>query len=82
MRSALLDALAQVVRPGGRLVYATCSSEPEENEDVVTRFLERRRDFRVLPLPAWVEPFRDGAYARTRPETDGGDAFFAVVLGR
>jgi 16S rRNA (cytosine967-C5)-methyltransferase len=81
-QGALLDALAQVVRPGGRLVYATCSSEPEENEDVATRFLERRRDFRVLPPPAWVEPFRDGAYVRTRPETDGGDAFFAVVLGR
>jgi len=81
-QGALLDALAQVVRPGGRLVYATCSSEPEENEDVVTRFLERRRDFGVLPLPAWVEPFRDGAYVRTRPQTDGGDAFFAVVLGR
>jgi 16S rRNA (cytosine967-C5)-methyltransferase len=81
-QGALLDALSQVVRPGGRLVYATCSSEPEENEDVVARFLERRRDFRVLPLPGWAEPFRDGPYARTRPETDGGDAFFAAVLGR
>jgi 16S rRNA (cytosine967-C5)-methyltransferase len=81
-QGALLDSLAQVVRPSGRLVYATCSSEPEENEDVVTRFLERRRDFRVLDLPAWAEPFRDGASVKTRPETDGGDAFFAVVLGR
>jgi 16S rRNA (cytosine967-C5)-methyltransferase len=81
-QGALLDALSQALRPGGRLVYATCSSEPEENEDVVTRFLERRRDFRVLPLPAWAEPFRDAASVRTRPETHGGDAFFAVVLGR
>jgi 16S rRNA (cytosine967-C5)-methyltransferase len=81
-QGALADALAQVVRPGGRLVYATCSSEPEENEDVVGRFLERRRDFRVLPLPPWAEPFRDGDHARTQPERDGGDAFFAVVLGR
>lgn len=81
-QGALLDALAQVVRPGGRLVYATCSSEPEENEDVVARFLERRRDFQVLALPAWAEPFRDGAAVRTHPETHGGDAFYAVVLGR
>jgi 16S rRNA (cytosine967-C5)-methyltransferase len=81
-QAALLDALAQVVRPGGRLVYATCSSEPEENQDVVAGFLARRRDFRLLPLPAWAEPFRDGDYARTRPETDGGDSFFAAVLGR
>jgi 16S rRNA (cytosine967-C5)-methyltransferase len=81
-QGALLDALAQVVRPGGRLVYATCSSEPEENEDVVAGFLGRRRDFRLLPLPAWAEPFREGDHVRTRPETDGGDAFFAAVLGR
>lgn len=81
-QGALLDALSQVVRPGGRLVYATCSSEPEENEEVVARFLERRRDFHVTPLPDWAEPFRDGPYARTRPETDGGDAFFAAVLAR
>ncbi|MET0554833.1 MAG: transcription antitermination factor NusB [Vicinamibacteria bacterium] len=81
-QAGLLDSLAQVVRPGGRLVYATCSSEPEENDDVVARFLERRRDFRVLPLPRWAESFGDGPYARTRPEVDGGDAFFAVLLGR
>jgi 16S rRNA (cytosine967-C5)-methyltransferase len=81
-QASLLDALSQVVRSGGRLVYATCSSEPEENEDVVTRFLERRRDFRVLPLPAWAAPFADGPYARTRPEAEGGDSFFAAVLGR
>lgn len=81
-QGALLDALSQVVRSGGRLVYATCSSEPDENEDVVARFLERRRDFHLLPPPPFADPFRDGPYARTRPESDGGDAFFAAVLGR
>lgn len=81
-QGALLDSLSQVVRPGGRLVYATCSSEPEENEDVVRAFLERRRDFEPLPTPAWAEPFRDGPWVRTRPESDGGDSFFAAVLGR
>ena len=45
LQGRILDAAAAVVRPGGRLVYATCSSEPEENEEVVARFLERSPAF-------------------------------------
>ena len=41
----MLDAMARVVEPGGRLVYATCSLEPEENEDQVEAFLRRHPDF-------------------------------------
>src|SRR4029453_18025382 len=44
---ALLMRAADVVRPGGRLVYATCSSEPEENDGVVARFVATRPDFRI-----------------------------------
>ena len=43
----MLDRAAEAVRPGGRLVYATCSSEPEENEDVVAAFLARHPEFDV-----------------------------------
>lgn len=78
----LLDALAPLVRPGGRLVYATCSSEPEENEVVVNGFLAERSDFAPTEPPAWAQPFRDGPFLRTTPEGHGCDAFFAVILAR
>src|SRR5262249_54066796 len=44
---SMLEQCAAVLRPGGRLVYATCSSEPEENEGVVRRFLARHETFRA-----------------------------------
>src|SRR5262245_46136126 len=75
----LLASLAPLVRPGGRLVYATCSTEPEENEDVVGS-LPREAGLAPAPLPAWTEPFRDGAFVRTLPERDGCDGFFAALL--
>lgn len=57
---ALMGRVADLVRPGGRLVYATCSSEPEENEAVVDAFLAARRDFALLDLrtsePGTSEP--------------------------
>jgi len=65
----LLRHAAGAVRPGGRLVYATCSSEPEENDRVVDGFLAEAPAFRLV-RPAW----------RTRPHRDGLEAFFAAVL--
>jgi 16S rRNA (cytosine967-C5)-methyltransferase len=80
----LLVTLSRSVRPGGRLVYATCSSEPDENDRVVERFLEEHRDFRVQPpagLPAHLEPLIEpGGYLRTLPFRDGLEAFFAATL--
>jgi 16S rRNA (cytosine967-C5)-methyltransferase len=78
----LLTALANLVAPGGRLVYATCSREPEENEDVVLPFLAARAEFEAAPLPDWAASFAGGHFARTSPEIHGGDAFFAAVLTR
>lgn len=80
----ILDRAAEAVRPGGRLVYATCSSEPEENGEVVEDFLRAHRDFtpaRVAPsVPdALVDP--EGRLA-TRPDVHGLDAFFAATLVR
>lgn len=51
LQRELLDAVARVVEPGGRLVYATCSLEPEENEDQVEAFLRRHPDFERDPTP-------------------------------
>jgi 16S rRNA (cytosine967-C5)-methyltransferase len=67
----LIVSVSALVRPGGRLVYSVCSSEPEEGEQVV-----------AAPLPAWAEPFAERGAAVTRPERDGGDAFFAATLRR
>jgi 16S rRNA (cytosine967-C5)-methyltransferase len=53
-QAALLDAAAALVRPGGVLVYATCSLEREENEDQVDAFLVRRPDFRRAPVTGSV----------------------------
>jgi 16S rRNA (cytosine967-C5)-methyltransferase len=83
----LLDRVRSLVVPGGRIVYSTCSSEPEENEAVVAAFLERATEFSILPLEAaGVAPAiaamqtREG-YLRTSPAF-GLEAFFAAILHR
>ncbi|NTV12435.1 MAG: 16S rRNA (cytosine(967)-C(5))-methyltransferase RsmB [Desulfobulbaceae bacterium] len=81
---ALLGYAAALLRPGGVLVYATCSTEPEENEQVVERFLAEHQDFRIekcgeyLPLTARNFVGADGLF-RTRPD-QGLDGFFAARL--
>ncbi|HXH25002.1 MAG TPA: 16S rRNA (cytosine(967)-C(5))-methyltransferase RsmB [Vicinamibacterales bacterium] len=83
----LLLRAADAVAPGGRLVYATCSSEPEENDQVVERFLAHRRDFSLLDLRgrchAALEAVLDSrGMLRTLPPVHGLEAFFAAALGR
>ncbi len=84
---ALLTRASGTVRRGGRLVYATCSSEPEENEGVVDAFLSERSDFDMLDLRtnagALLTPFIDArGQFRTSPAAHGLEAFFAAVLIR
>jgi 16S rRNA (cytosine967-C5)-methyltransferase len=83
----LLERAAAMVRPGGRLVYATCSSEPEENDEVADAFLARRAEFtRVDPRVDLPESIRslvdDRGLFRTLPFRDGLEAFFAAALRR
>jgi 16S rRNA (cytosine967-C5)-methyltransferase len=80
-----LDRLA----PQGRLVYATCSLEPEENEQVVERILAEVRDCRLLTqselageFPALGSLFDCRGYFRTRPDLHQMDGFFAAVVVR
>jgi 16S rRNA (cytosine967-C5)-methyltransferase len=81
---AMLDQASQVLRPGGRLVYSTCSSEPEENEQVIEQFLTGHPSFRLtVPggLPATVRSMIETTgYFRTHPFRDGLEAFFAAIL--
>jgi len=87
-QTRLLAEAARHVRPEGRLVYATCSSEPEENEAVVTRFLETHPEFaraawRDGAPPEVFAPVLDPAGAlRTAPHLHALEAFFGLVLGR
>ena len=78
----LLDAAARLVRPGGTLVYATCSTEPEENEQIVARFRARHADYDEAPPLEWARPFVRDGFLRTLPEHDPGDAFFAATMKR
>ncbi|MBP7275188.1 MAG: 16S rRNA (cytosine(967)-C(5))-methyltransferase RsmB [Kiritimatiellae bacterium] len=70
LQRELLDALAPRLRPGGRIVYSTCSLEAEENEEQVRSFLQRHADFAL-----------DGE-VRCLPQTDGCDGAYAARLKR
>jgi 16S rRNA (cytosine967-C5)-methyltransferase len=82
---AILRAGADALRPGGTLVYSTCTISPVENEAVVGAFLSERPDFRREDLRAEV-PLWDHArvpgYAQTLPHRDGTEGFFIARLRR
>jgi 16S rRNA (cytosine967-C5)-methyltransferase len=87
MQVDLLHRAARMVRAGGRLVYSTCSSEPEENEHVVAAFLARAPEFTTVPLRSLLEvpdAIRNldtpEGFLRTDPRRDGLEAFFGAVL--
>jgi 16S rRNA (cytosine967-C5)-methyltransferase len=83
----ILVTSAHLVRPGGRLVFATCSLLPEEDEVQVEAFLARNPAFRPVPLAtAWVEAGLPGAppveaqHMLLSPAAHGTDGFFCAVL--
>lgn len=85
LQSRILTSAARLVRPGGRLVYATCSLLCEENEDQVAAFLAANPAFRLLPVaqaaPHLARAARDGHLSLT-PAQHGTDGFFAAILQR
>jgi 16S rRNA (cytosine967-C5)-methyltransferase len=78
----ILDAAATMVAPGGRLVYATCSLEPEENDAVVAAFLAARVDFSPDPPPDARLPLDADGVLRCLPHRHHTDGFTATRLRR
>jgi 16S rRNA (cytosine967-C5)-methyltransferase len=83
VQAELLDAAARIVPAGGVLVYATCSVEPEENEEQVHSFLSRSPEFRT-EAPASIEPRWLDAHGwlRVLPHLHGFDGAFAARMRR
>ena len=71
LQHQLLEQGARLLKPDGRLVYATCTVHPAENTGVVEAFVEENPEwqFSEPPLQLW-------------PDSQGGDGFFAAVLSR
>ena len=78
----ILGSAAAMVRPGGRLVYATCSLEPEENDDVARAFLAAKPEFRLDPPDDFPLPLDAGGWLRCLPHRHGTDGFSAVRFRR
>ena len=88
-QTAILDSAARLVKSGGRLVYATCSVLPQENEGIAEAFGQAHPDFVPLPVAPELERLKvadaaqlctaDGQHLRLWPHRHGTDGFFATV---
>ena len=86
LQSSILESSARLVKPGGKLVYATCSLLTAENEEQIQRFLENFKDF-TPGILASMESLNgldvtDDYQLRTSPAKTGMDGFFVAVLQR
>jgi 16S rRNA (cytosine967-C5)-methyltransferase len=82
MQLGLLRSVSQMLKPGGTLVYATCSTEPEEGEDVIKEFLKTSGDFLIIKDVPLKEPFYKDGLMRTYPHRDDMDGFFGIRIER
>ena len=90
-QAMILDAASKLVKPGGGLIYATCSVLPAENERQIEAFLQAHPDFAVVPVETlWPDTIgseppphiADSPYLRLSPLRHGTDGFFAAALVR
>jgi 16S rRNA (cytosine967-C5)-methyltransferase len=89
-QTAILESAARLLKSGGRLVYATCSMLPQENEEIAEAFSKAHPDFAVLPLAeeltrlkvANADKLCNGQFLRLWPHRHGTDGFFAAIWVR
>ncbi|MCB5196097.1 RsmB/NOP family class I SAM-dependent RNA methyltransferase [Deefgea salmonis] len=86
-QSSILKSAARMVKAGGRLVYATCSFLPSENEAIVAQFLANHTDFQLLDAREVLKKERveielANEYLQLTPQQHHTDAFFAAVMTR
>jgi 16S rRNA (cytosine967-C5)-methyltransferase len=88
LQADILDSAQRLVKPGGRLIYATCSLLMEEDEDQIAKFLETHPDFFLVPIrDIWADtvggecPARNDTL-RLTPSRHGTDGFFVAVMER
>jgi len=84
---SILEAAAALVKPGGRLVYGTCSLLREENEDIVSAFLAAHPDFHIVPVKEILQRLgiriaESETYLHLYPHLHQTDGFFAAVMER
>lgn len=88
LQAAILDSASRLVKPGGRLVYVTCSLLAEENEGQVEDYLASNADFALIPAETVWQAAIGTAYPgsgpmlRLSPAAHGTDGFFIAVLKR
>lgn len=82
LQAAILASAAACVKPGGVLVYSTCTTEPEENEAVVRAFLASRDDFSLVSAGALLPVPRADEMVQLWPHVDGVDGFFIARMER
>ena len=86
-QQAMLEAAARLLKPGGRLLYITCTTEPAENEAQISAFLARHPEFHLATDPGRLPPqarplIQPPGWFRTTPADHNLDAFFAALLAR
>jgi len=89
-QTAILESAARLLKSGGRLVYATCSMLPQENEEIAEAFSKAHPDFTVLPVAeeltrlkvANADKLCNGHFLRLWPHRHGTDGFFAAIWVR
>ncbi len=83
-QAAILSSSANLLKPGGRLVYATCSFLPEENQEIIEDFLASHTQFTLLNcaeiLAQQKIPLDTGKFLQLLPSVHGTDSFFAAAL--
>jgi 16S rRNA (cytosine967-C5)-methyltransferase len=83
LQAEILDSAARLVKKGGRLIYATCSLLPEENERQIEKFLETHKNFRLVPyrdILTECAGLSHGDYLMLTPAQHETDGFFAAAM--